>query len=189
MSIVSNGSKILIWKQITTSTSRHSCNNHCFQWFKDTNLKANHNSYEYCSEWQYIVSNGSKILIWKQITTRCWLRPCVGNCFQWFKDTNLKANHNVDEDGSKYGVIVSNGSKILIWKQITTSSWRTRYQDNCFQWFKDTNLKANHNELDFFVFAIEIVSNGSKILIWKQITTKILRPSNQLRLFPMVQRY
>ena len=36
------------------------------------------------------------------------------SCFQWFKDTNLKANHNVDEDGSKYGVVVSNGSKILI---------------------------------------------------------------------------
>ena len=35
-------------------------------------------------------------------------------CFQWFKDTNLKANHNVDEDGSKYGLVVSNGSKIQI---------------------------------------------------------------------------
>ena len=35
----------------------------------------------------------------------------------------------------------------------------------CIQWFKDTNLKANHNELahaytDFFA-----VFNGSKILI------------------------
>ena len=38
----------------------------------------------------------------------------AGGCFQWFKDTNLKANHNynkVREAGIK---VVSNGSKILI---------------------------------------------------------------------------
>ena len=35
-------------------------------------------------------------------------------CFQWFKDTNLKANHNIKANGRyDYGV-VSNGSKILI---------------------------------------------------------------------------
>ena len=36
---------------------------------------------------------------------------------------------------------------------------------SCFQWFKDTNLKANHNEvvqLSLFPF---VVFNGSKILI------------------------
>ena len=37
------------------------------------------------------------------------------------------------------------------------------YDTRCFQWFKDTNLKANHNELA----AIE----------------------DEKRLFPMVQRY
>ena len=36
---------------------------------------------------------------------------------------------------------------------------------NCFQWFKDTNLKANHNDWIDVVFLITIVSNGSKILI------------------------
>ena len=37
--------------------------------------------------------------------------------------------------------------------------------ESCFQWIKDTNLKANHN---FNVYAIVLdfaVSNGSKILI------------------------
>ena len=42
------------------------------------------------------------------------------SCFQWFKDTNLKANHNVLEEMETAEVVVSNGSKILIWKQITT---------------------------------------------------------------------
>ena len=35
----------------------------------------------------------------------------------------------------------------------------------CFQWFKDTNLKANHNILPFSAIPDEVVSNGSKILI------------------------
>ena len=35
-------------------------------------------------------------------------------CFQWFKDTNLKANHNGQWDNVKNLQIVSSGSKILI---------------------------------------------------------------------------
>ena len=35
-------------------------------------------------------------------------------CFQWFKDTNLKANHNRTEQGYERTSVVSNGSKILI---------------------------------------------------------------------------
>ena len=35
----------------------------CFQWFKDTNLKANHNTYMMKKQGLLIVSNGSKILI------------------------------------------------------------------------------------------------------------------------------
>ena len=36
---------------------------------------------------------------------------------------------------------------------------------NCSQWFKDTNLKANHNRNAPEVIAQIIVPNGSKILI------------------------
>ena len=35
----------------------------------------------------------------------------------------------------------------------------------CFQWFKDTNLKANHNSQATVVCEDGAVSNGSKILI------------------------
>ena len=35
-------------------------------------------------------------------------------CFQWFKDTNLKANHNLVLIMTPYQKVVSNGSKILI---------------------------------------------------------------------------
>ena len=36
---------------------------------------------------------------------------------------------------------------------------------NCSQWFKDTNLKANHNNGLLDHYQPEIVPNGSKILI------------------------
>ena len=35
----------------------------------------------------------------------------------------------------------------------------------CIQWFKDTNLKANHNSLVLIGSRIGAVFNGSKILI------------------------
>ena len=35
-------------------------------------------------------------------------------CFQWFKDTNLKANHNNPTVVEKFDNAVFNGSKILI---------------------------------------------------------------------------
>ena len=42
------------------------------------------------------------------------IRPESACCFQWFKDTNLKANHNLRAARSLNGAVVSNGSKILI---------------------------------------------------------------------------
>ena len=35
---------------------------------------------------------------------------------------------------------------------------------SCFQWFKDTKMKANHNLVGQMVECITAVSNGSKIL-------------------------
>ena len=35
---------------------------------------------------------------------------------------------------------------------------------SCFQWFKDTKMKANHNFLTRGLYLGEAVSNGSKIL-------------------------
>ena len=35
----------------------------------------------------------------------------------------------------------------------------------CFQWFKDTNLKVNHNNCNYAVKSVFVVSNGSKIQI------------------------
>ena len=66
-------------------------------------------------------------------------------CFQWFKGTNLKANHNkplVDDDA------------VMLFPMVQRYKFESKSQRNtspphslsgCFQWFKGTNLKANHN--------------------------------------------
>ena len=136
-----------------------------------------------------VVFNGSKILIWKQITTNRLLIGYGCSCFQWFKDTNLKANHNFNSLSSSSSNVVFNGSKILIWKQITTPMAYNQEEKSCFQWFKDTNLKANHNRYTEATFSFGVVFNGSKILIWKQITTYLMNVEIDDELFSMVQRY
>ena len=118
----------------------------CFQWFKDTNLRANHNPML------------NLYMPWS-------------DCFQWFKDTNLRANHNPLKPRKEDWTIVFNGSKILIWEQITTILLLKSGLSNCFQWFKDTNLRANHNVLTKTAIKNGVVFNGSKMLIWEQITT------------------
>ncbi len=35
---------------------------------------------------------------------------------------------------------------------------------SCFQWFKDTKMKANHNSFSYLPYPAMAVSNGSKIL-------------------------
>ena len=38
------------------------------------------------------------------------------------------------------------------------------YKVSCFQWFKDTKMKANHNYFGSSIINRIAVSNGSKIL-------------------------
>ena len=38
------------------------------------------------------------------------------------------------------------------------------HANRCFQWFKDTKMKANHNFIVMVCVSLFAVSNGSKIL-------------------------
>ena len=45
---------------------------------------------------------------------QCRIDHAEIGCFQWFKDTNLKVNHNTTMSEDKKQPVVSNGSKIQI---------------------------------------------------------------------------
>ena len=186
---VFNGSKILKWKQITTELTGIKPFTGCFQWFKDTKMKANHNGRTVSVSSEKAVFNGSKILKWKQITTNGYIQFLFNCCFQWFKDTKMKANHNLKDRADCSEEAVFNGSKILKWKQITTEIVEYAPSFRCFQWFKDTKMKANHNNTWYMFPSRPAVFNGSKILKWKQITTNGKKKAEKILLFSMVQRY
>ena len=57
----------------------------------------------------------------------------------------MRANHNIELVSKKKKIAVSNGSKILKWEQITTICCVVDFVVGCFQWFKDTKMRANHN--------------------------------------------
>ena len=68
--VVLTDTKIQIWKQFTTATELLTLLYCCINWYKDTNLKAIHNTSlgRFCHP--HVVLTDTKIQIWKQFTTR-----------------------------------------------------------------------------------------------------------------------
>ena len=114
----------------------------------------------------------AKILILKQITTVSLKIFAAFSCICLCKDTNFKANHNVIKLIFNISQVVYAYAKILILKQITTLCLKMRNCQSCICLCKDTNFKANHNNLTLQVMDKLVVYAYAKILILKQITTK-----------------
>ena len=87
------------------------------------------------------------------------------------KDTNFKANHNLQKalEIAKKDVCLS--AKIRILKQITTNFNFSNFRKRCLSKRKDTNFKANHNKRTPLEFLGKDVCLSAKIRILKQITT------------------
>ena len=143
---VSTNTKIQIWKQITTPVSRDStvvrlyqpiqkykfesksqlvillclCMQSCINQYKNTNLKANHNTKEHGVILCVAVSTNTKIQIWKQITT---------------KERTFKQHGMLYQPIQKYKFESKS-------QQLIMTIWRTL---GCINQYKNTNLKANHN--------------------------------------------
>ena len=97
----------------------------------------------------------------------------IRRCLSWHKDTNFKANHNLRSLSTPGSLDVCLGTKIRILKQITTASINLPSSSRCLSWHKDTNFKANHNQLSQSSDGDNDVCLGTKIRILKQITTAI----------------
>ena len=145
--------------------------NRCFRYFKDTILKAIHNCS--CAGWGGApdVSDISKIQFWKQFTTPAFTDLSEGvmfpifqrynfesnsqlfsvgrvsepRCFRYFKDTILKAIHNLWDYLHLPVIDVSDISKIQFWKQFTTVLKYKVYELPMFPIFQRYNLKTIQN--------------------------------------------
>ena len=137
----------------------------CFQWFKGTNLKANHNviaEIEYYSVLFPMVQRYK----FESKSQLYWLSPPAHpGCFQWFKGTNLKANHNSEEATCLTIQLFPMVQRYKFESKSQPSSLNVVMRPSCFQWFKGTNLKANHNVMYINYLRGIVVSNGSKVQI------------------------
>ena len=187
--VVSNGSKVQIWKQITTTLTYANRFIRCFQWFKGTNLKANHNVLSFLYVFVFVVSNGSKVQIWKQITT---VEPRARGCeplFPMVQRYKFESKSQLSDRWEQSYCVVSNGSKVQIWKQITTANIMNMADIRLFPMVQRYKFESKSQlTLDRETY-MTVVSNGSKVQIWKQITTAAAQTDKDGKLFPMVQRY
>ena len=174
---MSSDTKIQIWKQFTTklvfsfrarwlchpiqrykfeSNSQH-VGYRCLWYascvirYKDTNLKAIHNTICVISYIVIAVSSDTKIQIWKQFTTAV---------------LSLLTTRSLCHPIQRYK-FESNSQRINALYHCCT---------RCVIRYKDTNLKAIHNYVAFIAHCLAAVSSDTKIQIWKQFTTHIVIP-------------
>ena len=92
-------------------------------------------------------------------------------CIIWYKDTNLKAIHNL---AGCFAVTVLLYYLIQRYKFESNSQHSgslPRSTSGCIIWYKDTNLKAIHNIRLWCTNGKTVVLSDTKIQIWKQFTT------------------
>ena len=137
----------------------------------------------------FAVSYITKLLNWKQITTTVLVASSVHGCFLYHKVTKLKANHNLQLPFLSSCFAVSYITKLLNWKQITTTFSNPPTICCCFLYHKVTKLKANHNCYVGIALLLPAVSYITKLLNWKQITTCPKDVGELTGLFPISQSY
>ena len=144
----------------------------CITQYKNTNLKANHNSLWRHTATALGVSPNTKIQIWKQITTAALLErhgyrvyhPIQKYKFESKSQRSFRERYRhrrVYHPIQKY--------KFESKSQLTITG--TLPQMGCITQYKNTNLKANHNDNGRDYPYQAGVSPNTKIQIWKQITT------------------
>ena len=152
-------------------------------------MKADHNYKSQTTNQPNTVSNGSKILKWKQTTTVVYLSVNLAELFPMVQRyLNESRPQHTFRRNHRYRT-VSNGSKILKWKQTTTIHERGNLQILLFPMVQRYLNESRPQLRSFLCGSLLTVSNGSKILKWKQTTTGIIKLLHIMKLFPMVQRY
>ena len=170
----------------------------CCCWYhKGTNFQANHNSTLVLRMYLPVVADTTKVRIFKQITTICFVaskfqrlllipqryefssksqranvdKPASNGCCWYHKGTNFQANHNWRTYVNFHLLL------LLIPQRYEFSSKSQPVYDNanlaysCCWYHKGTNFQANHNNPLTNKRAPIVVADTTKVRIFKQITT------------------
>ena len=118
--VVLDTTKVLIFKQITTALGYELTPKGCFRYHKGTDFQANHNNSVAELIDNKVVLDTTKVLIFKQITTKIMYFDTNMSCFRYHKGTDFQANHNRRQLYYSVRCVVLDTTKVLIFKQITT---------------------------------------------------------------------
>ena len=213
--VVADTTKVRIFKQITTTGYRNrqlyelllipqryefssksqritffSINEASCCWYhKGTNFQANHNHLLYSVFSCAVVADTTKVRIFKQITTCFDLEHYELSCCWYHKGTNFQANHNNGKSNWKDVIVVADTTKVRIFKQITTYSYKDDFFSGCCWYHKGTNFQANHNRGWKSQISYLVVADTTKVRIFKQITTALIKRLNAGKLLLIPQRY
>ena len=86
-------------------------------------------------------------------------------CINQYKNTNLKANHNADEQTKKLVKLYQPIQKYKFESKSQLKSAPCRTGSSCINQYKNTNLKANHNSAVPMPVPRQAVSTNTKIQI------------------------
>ena len=187
----------------------------CVIRYKDTNLKAIHNDNGTPARYMRAVSSDTKIQIWKQFTTpiecHAWLpllchpiqrykfesnsQPTTissrssSSCVIRYKDTNLKAIHNMIRSQAVKAQAVSSDTKIQIWKQFTTKLILGNALPTLCHPIQRYKFESNSQRWQGCRRTRWAVSSDTKIQIWKQFTTRWVAWGLHPGLCHPIQRY
>ena len=187
--VVLSDTKIQIWKQFTTVQAQPNTDILLYYLIQRYKFESNSQLSRNSQQNSLVVLSDTKIQIWKQFTTIIQVRWNGSGCIIWYKDTNLKAIHNLKRVACiEYNVVLSD-TKIQIWKQFTTRQRGVWTHQCCIIWYKDTNLKAIHNRRAYILTHLIVVLSDTKIQIWKQFTTISAMYDKVVQLYYLIQRY
>ena len=145
----------------------------------------------------FVVCDTAKVRVFKQITTRSFLRFTTKCCLRYCKSTSFQANHNLFgslklvrllfailqkyEFSSKsqlyapsffWGAVVCDTAKVRVFKQITTMWLINNTTGSCLRYCKSTSFQANHNLSLISPTLRCVVCDTAKVRVFKQITTR-----------------
>ena len=185
---------LLPQRYIFSSKSQHSqkdatLKDSCCCYHKGTYFQANHNTQVGPALLNVVVVATTKVHIFKQITTNTGDFSVMNRCCCYHKGTYFQANHNKSYFLLPLHLVVVATTKVHIFKQITTYSYKDDFFSGCCCYHKGTYFQANHNTKCTIMANDNVVVATTKVHIFKQITTYVnhVLVSELLLLLP--QRY
>ena len=144
---------------------------YCCWYYKGSSFQANHNQERVFYGMRITVVDTTKVVVFKQITTLTATTNPAGHCCWYYKGSSFQANHNYAVWLGRAAWTVVDTTKVVVFKQITTSGVVDILAWDCCWYYKGSSFQANHNVWTHHKIQTFTVVDTTKVVVFKQITT------------------